>query len=111
MQRQPITPIDSSLAARNQGQLVSQAVTLTRPVRVPGLVPVPPANGRAKPIGRGDLAGVGAFSIEVPFFGTLDWKQLALGALVGAGILMWRARSKRATKARAASMAAKISDA
>jgi len=57
--------------------------------------------------GQDMLPGMGEFSVNVPFFGELNWKQLALGA--GVGVAAWLAFTARKRKVRSAK--AKVADA
>lgn len=93
MDRTLSSDIDSALSTRNQGQLVSTQRVTTQTLRTPGLVPVPNA-GAAKPLPPGTLQG---FDLTVPWIGTINWKSLAAGALVG--VVLWKLTAGRRQKA------------
>lgn len=101
MDRALSSDIDSSMATRNQGQLISQARVTTEALRTPGLVSVPNATGSAQPLAPGTLqGGVGFVDVSVPFIGTINWKSLALGAVLGLVVYKMSSGKRRALKER-----------
>lgn len=102
MDRALSSDIDASMATRNQGQLISQARVTTETLRTPGLVKVPDASGPTMPLAPGTLQGVGFVDVSVPFFGQINWKSLALGAVLGLIVYKMTANKRKAMKARTA---------
>lgn len=104
MDRTLSSDIDSALSTRNQGQLVSTQRVTTETLRTPGLSPVASPGGEVRPVAPGELQGI---DLSVPFFGTINWRSLALGAL--GGVLLWKitTRRRRAATQRAKSAVAK----
>lgn len=107
MQREMSSHLDASFSTRGSGQLVNEEVVATRAKRIGPMEEMPPqglprdGQYNLQPTTQAImLPGMGALELTVPFFGTLNWKQLALGA--GLGVVAYMMFTKKTRKMRQA---------
>jgi hypothetical protein len=106
MQRDMSSHMDAALSTRNQGQLINQQTTVTRPVRmgnmreIPGkqAVPVRRAGGMNANATRSLIPGLS--DVTVTGLGTTSWAWIGVSAI--AGIVLWKltAGKRRSTSER-----------
>lgn len=92
MERQMTYDLDKTLSSRNQGQLLSTQRVQTQAMRTPGLNPVRDTSkgGMGVPVPSGQL---GAFEVELPIVGVINWRSLAFGAALG--VIVWQLTKSR----------------
>jgi hypothetical protein len=99
MHRDMSSPMDASLATRNEGQLISTQQMVSRPVRVGNMREVHLASRQPTSIQRPQARRMTSLAdINVDGLGSTTWKWLAVAAV--GGVVAWHFTAGQRAKAR-----------